>query len=305
MRTAWKTPVAYLLALFPAAVLIIAAFLKAADPAMFAEQISAHKVTPAAWSPFLAYFFIAAELGLGVALISFVRPRETFALTILLMLGFIGVTALAWAHGYRGDCGCYGRVLNRLPRDVIIEDALIVIACLAGLWLVRGYHARSWQWAVFAVLLVPVLLLIAFGTALPVDGMVVGIGRGDKLGDLPLEGLRVPLDEGLVLVALVADDCSACERGLPALKEIAAGASPRVVAACPGGPNVSQAWRLSHLPNFAVASSPEKVLRRYYRRLPTTLLLDNGIVQKVWWNRIPTAAEVGRIAGQAGDASQP
>jgi thiol-disulfide isomerase/thioredoxin len=293
--SAWPLILAYLFALFPAAVLIIAAFFKAGDPALFADQIGAHRVTPTAWSPWLAYLFVAAELGLAAALIAFVWPRVVFGLTIFLMLFFIGVTAWAWAHGNAEGCGCFGRLVDRGPRAVIIEDAIIVVTSVLGILLTRRARTRPWQWVLCGALLVPVLGLTAFGRSLPIDGIVVGIRPGTNLANMALDGPAPALEEGRVLLALVGPECAACDAGVPGLKEIAdAEGRPQVLAVYAGKPGAAQAWRLTHLPNFPVAWASEKVLRQYHRRLPVTFLLDHGIVRRVWWNRIPNAGEIAR-----------
>jgi hypothetical protein len=293
MKTAWQTRIAYLIALAAAGVLVVAAFSKAADPALFAEQITAHRVTPPAWSPLLAYGFIAAELVLGAALIAFVAPRVAFSLNILLMLGFIGVTAWAWAHGSIKECGCFGRLLDRGPRDVIIEDAIVIAASIVGFRLAKPARTRSGQWTLFAALLVPAIALTGFGGTLPIDGIVVGIRPGTNLTDMAIAGLPTGIDEGSVLLALVGPDCAPCDDGTPRLKAIVAEKIvPSVIAACPGDAAEAQRWRLEHLPNFPVGYAPARVLRQYYRRLPVTILLERGIVQHVWWNRVPAPAEV-------------
>ncbi len=293
MPTTWQTRIAYLIALCAAGVLVVAAFSKAGDPALFAEQITAHRVTPAAWSPLLAYGFIAAELVLGAALIAFVAPRAAFALNILLMLGFIGVTAWAWAHGSIKECGCFGRLLERGPREVIIEDAIVIAASVVGFRLAKHARTRSGQWTLFAALLVPAIGLTGFGSTLPIDSFVVGIRPGTNLADMAIAGLPKGIDEGTVLLALVASDCPPCDEGVPRLKAVVTDKlGPTVIAACPGGGAEAQSWRMEHLPNFPVGYAPARVLRQYYRRLPVTFLLERGIVRRVWWNRVPAPAEV-------------
>ncbi|MCK4415143.1 MAG: hypothetical protein KAY32_16550 [Candidatus Eisenbacteria sp.] len=293
----WRIGAAFVLGLYAAGVLAVAAFLKAGDPVLFAEQITAHQVTPASWSPFLAFFFVAAELALAAALIAFVWPRVLFALTILMMLGFIGITAWAWAHGNITDCGCFGRLIERGPQDVIIEDTIVIIAAAIGFFLIGRFRARPRQWTLFAVLLIPVIVLTGFGTALPIDGLVVGIGPGTDLSGMAVEGVRPPIDEGPVLVALIGPDCEACDAGLPALKAIAGNSTgPRVAAVFSGKGNAAQAWRLRHLPNFPVGYASERVIRQYSRALPVTFLLRDGIVEAVWWNRIPKPGEVAHTA---------
>jgi hypothetical protein len=289
--------VAYVLALAAAAVLLAAAFLKAGDPELFAQQITAHRLTPAAWSTFLAYFFIAGELAVGAALIAFVLPRLALALNMLLMGAFIIATAWAWARGYVKDCGCFGRLVERGPREVIIEDAIIFCASLAAYLLARGARTRPWQWSLFAVLLIPVLVLIGFGSALPIDGVVTGIRPGADLSDMAVTGLPEGIERGEVLLALVGPDCAACDAGVDPLKSVAAVRNgPRVAAVLPGTAQEAQRWRLQHLPNFPVGYAPERILRQYYRRLPVTLLLEDGMVKRVWWNRVPEASEIAALS---------
>ncbi|MCK4305679.1 MAG: hypothetical protein KAY24_15685 [Candidatus Eisenbacteria sp.] len=288
-----RTPAAYLLGLFAAAILAIAAFHKAADPGLFVDQITAHKVTPAAWSPAIAYFFVAAELLIAAAFVAFIWPRLVFAGTILMMLGFIGVTAWAWAHGNAETCGCFGRLVDRGPQEVIIEDSVVIVTSLLGLYLARGFRTRRRQWALAIPLMAVALALTIFGAAMPVDGIVVGIGPGHDLSDMALQGVRIPLDEGWILLAIIGPDCPKCDQGVASLKQVVTRKmGPKVVAAYPGTSGEAQAWRMKHLPSFPVASSPERILRQYYRQVPATFMMEDGIVRKVWWNEIPTPEQV-------------
>ncbi len=311
MRFKHRIPAAYLLGLLVAGILAVAAFSKAGDPALFAEQITAHGVTPPSWSPFIAYFFIAVELLAATGFLVFIWPRLVFCGTILMMLVFIVVTALAWSMGNTEGCGCFGRLVERGPQAVIIEDVIVILASLLALWLLRsparerpfgrwlagGVRVPARRWLIAAPLILAAGVLTVFGRALPIDSIVVGLKPGDDLSDLALSGLRFPLDEGWVLVALVGPDCPACDAGVPALKEAAAQAEDlRVVAAHPGVANDAQAWRLRHLPNFPVAYQTPRALRQYYRALPATFLLRDGVIQRVWWGRIPSAAEVIELA---------
>jgi hypothetical protein len=293
MKPRLRLSIAYLIGLAIALLLAVAAFYKAGDPGLFAEQITAYRVTPASWSISLAYVFIAIELALAAALIAFVWPRFLFFGTILLMLGFIGVTTYAWSHGGTQGCGCFGRLVDRGPLHVIVEDGLIVLVSLLGLLWTRGFRTRVWRWGLFAVLLIPVVALTGFGTTLPIDSIIVGVGRGSDLRALPIEDAHAPIDDGRVLLVLVSSDCAPCDASVPALREIADQREGlRVLAAFAGTGAAAQTWRMRHRPNFRVAHSPAKALRQYYRRLPVALLLEGGVVQEVWWGRVPTPAEL-------------
>lgn len=307
VQPAWKIPVAYFLGLFVAGILAVAAFYKAGDPPLFFDQITAHQVTPESWSPFLAYFFIVVELLAAAAFVAFVWPRMVFEATIVLMLAFIAVTAWAWAQGNTEGCGCFGRLMERGPREVIVEDSVVILASLLSLWLLRnpkahhsfgrwligGIPARRWQWAVAVPLMVLAVVITVFGAQLPWDGAIVGIKPGCDLSDMALQGARFPIDEGWVLLAMVGPQCPKCDEGIASLKQVVTRKIvPHVLAAYPGTPGEAQAWRMKRLPNFPVASAPERALRQYYRKLPATFLMEDGILRKVWWHRFPSPEEV-------------
>jgi Methylamine utilisation protein MauE len=296
MKISGKTLIAYILGLVVATIWGIASFYKAGDPGLFFDQITAHKVTPESWSPVVAYFFIIVELLAAAAFIAFIWPRLVFAGSILMMLGFIGVTAWAWAHGNAEDCGCFGRLMTRGPLAVIIEDSIVILISIVGIRLTGGFKTKGWQWFVGIPLIVIVVLLTIFGPTLPMDGLIVGIRPGSDLSDMALEGNPIALDEGTVLIALIGPDCSLCDEGIDELKQIKAGDNaPQVLAAFSGTRGEAQAWRMknrTNLPNFPIATASPRVLRQYYRRFPATFLLSDGIVVETWWDRIPPAASV-------------
>ncbi len=182
----------WLIGLVPAAVLLYAGVMKGLDPLLFAEQISAHKITPAAWSPALAHFFIAVELVVGAALVLRVWPRLSHGAFIALMLGFIAITAIAWAQGNAKECGCFGRAAARGPQAVIIEDAVLVVVSLVCLWLLR--KVRTPRWAIVAGLafILPAVAFTMLGARLPADSLVTGVGPGKDLSEMPIEDLRTP-----------------------------------------------------------------------------------------------------------------
>lgn len=270
-----------------------AAFLKSLDPAAFADQITAHKVTPAAWSPALAWFFIVLEALLAAGLLSFLNPRLGFAGSILLLLGFIGVTGWAWAHGNAEACGCFGRLASRSPSEVIIEDALFLAVAVVGFVLAGRWRRPGRSGVAFALLAPLALALPLAGPHLPADALVTTFRAGEDLSHLAADDLPVSLGEGKVLLVLMGDPCPPCQEGLSRLNEIAGmEGAPSVAAVFAGSRREARAWSLARVPAFGVASAPAKVLRQYYRRLPQVALLEDGIVRRVWRNRIPAWSEV-------------
>jgi hypothetical protein len=284
-----RTKTAWILGLIPAGVLFFAAFLKALDPALFAEQITAHKITPAAWSLPLAHFFIVVELLLGCALVLFLKPRVTHILFLLLMVGFIVVTAIAWAHGNTKECGCFGRSVGRGPLAVIVQDVGLIAVSLACLGL--AHDARTPRaGARLARAALPLFLAFGlFGGGLPADGLVTGVRPGSDLSDLPIEDLKPLHTEGTILLVLVDGACPRCEEAIPRLHEIAREERGRlrVSAVYSGSRADAMAWRLKELPAFAVSHASPRALRAYYRSIPAAFLVREGRLVRAFWDGIP------------------
>lgn len=280
--------IVWALGLIPAAVLFYAAILKGLDPSLFADQITAHKVTPASWSSFLAHAFVAVELILGGALLLHFKPRWTHLAFIALMLGFIAVTAIAWAHGNTKECGCFGRAVGRGPEKVIIQDALLIL--LSGGVIL--FAKRLGSSGLARRLAIPwILLSVAFsaaGASIPADSFVTGVRRGADLGDMPIEDLRKSHAEGLAFLILVDGNCASCPEAISSLKELARERKDlSMTVVFPGSRQEAMAWRLQHLPPVHVAHASPRALRAYYRELPVCFLLQNGRLLRAFWDGIP------------------
>ena len=157
----------------------------------------------------------------------------------------------------------------------------------------KGMTKRRKIVSIAGFLVLLAVLLTIFGPALPVDQIVVGIGPGTDLSDMALQGARLSLDEGWVLLVLVGPECPECDAGIRALKPLVSQAEElQIMAAFAGDRGSAQAWRMKVLPNFPVANASERVMRQYYRRLPAAFLLQDGTVHSVWWNRVPRPDEI-------------
>ena len=294
-----RTFLGWLLGLVLAGVLFYAAIWKGLDPSLFADQITAHKITPASWSPFLAYFFVGVELLIGAALLLRLWPRWTHLAFIALMLGFIGVTAIAWAHGNTKECGCFGRAVGSGPAEVIVRDIVLVVVSLIAMRFLGP--ARNLRLGTIAgIILIPLIVFFtAFGKLLPADALVTGATEGADLSDLPVEALHPPHTEGTVLLMLIEDGCTQCAEATPELGKIAQSLRDqmRVAAVYSGTSKDAMTWRMRHVPAFPVVHASPRALRAYYRSLPVCFLLKNGRLVHAFWRTIPTAAELQMILG--------
>lgn len=270
-------------------VFLAAAFLKGADLELFATQITDYGLSPAAWSPPSAVLLVIAEGVLGVALLLWFAPRIAIAATAALLVVFIAATAIGWARGDVTECGCFGRLAARGPGDVIMED-LVFLALLGIAWRFgpKSPPLRRLRHSITVGLIVVAFAWPWLGPHAPIDRWVTGIGPGTDLSGLSAEDLRLPIEQGDVLLALVGPDCAACDASLPALEQIAQSETGlRVAAVFAGDRAAKRAWQLEHVPGFPVGHASEKALRQYYRRLPVVFSLRDGEVRQVWWGRAP------------------
>ena len=143
-------------------------------------------------------------------------------------------------------------------------------------------------------LLLPLFLAMPWAAPrLPVDPWVTSMRPGVSLEHLAADDLKVPLSDGRVFVAFLSDGCAACPEALPMMETLGrSSGAPRVTAIFAGDRAAKRAWALEHVPSFPLAHAPVKSLRQYYRKLPVFLLLEEGTIRRIWWNRIPSPQEV-------------
>ncbi|MCA9727784.1 MAG: hypothetical protein KC729_08885, partial [Candidatus Eisenbacteria bacterium] len=233
------------------------------------------------------------ELALGMCAILQVARRRAVAALMGLLVVFIVATIWAWSHGNAESCGCFGRAAARGPQAVIIED-LLFLALGAVAWFLPGITAWAGFRRLAAAVAIPIMISLPFW--LPqaaIDAWVTPVKPGADLSDIAVDGIRVPVTQGRVLLALFSSDCEACDRSIPILDEIAGTDGAPTVAAVLGGDNQSRrAWVLEHVPAFPVGHTPMKALRQYYRRLPVFILMKDGIVERAWWVDPPRVSDV-------------
>lgn len=278
-------------------VFLFAALIKAADPELFATQITGYKLTPESWGLFLAYLLIIVELVLGAAVLLHVAPRLSTVALLLLLVFFIGATAIAWSQGNVKECGCFGRAASRGPLGVIVEDTLFILLGALALKWAKPWASDRARWTAFLIVLPLLVALPWIGPRLPVDRWVTAVGPGADLSNMAVDGLKMPIQEGRVLLAFYGPDCDRCVQSLPGLDAIALAekGNLQVVAVLAGDQRAARAFRIEHVPSFPIGYSPETVLRQYYRQVPVFVLLEDGVVARAWWRQPPEPEELASL----------
>lgn len=128
IRNRW---VLLLLRLIVGGVFIWAGGLKIADPLGFAQNIQNYQVVPPGLAFLIAVVLPWVEVWSGAFLIIGVFKRSSALLISLLLIGFIGLVALALARGIDTSCGCFGSFSRRADFSLILTDTVLLVFALS------------------------------------------------------------------------------------------------------------------------------------------------------------------------------
>lgn len=111
-------------------VFIWAGALKIADPLGFAQSIENYRVIPHPLAFPIALVLPWVEVLSGAFLIIGLFRRSSALLVSFLLIGFIGLVALALARGIDTLCGCFGSLSRRADFSLILTDAVLLVFAL-------------------------------------------------------------------------------------------------------------------------------------------------------------------------------
>lgn len=263
---------------------------KAVDFNQFVRQIQAYGFSfdvfvlmPAAWG------LIVLEGFLGAAFLVNWRIKAASSIAVGLMLLFVALTAWATFAGGPEDCGCFGSLLKRTPRQALIEDILITL--VAGMvW----YQARRngstsargpWRkWMVAAVCMIAAVLPVLTNGVNPFTNASKAAGNPLKgLSELDLEG--VAIDRDRVMLVLMSTDCEHCQNAVPSLNEMLdRGWVDQVVALTVNDSGERDTFEAVFEPLYPVRQIDSETFWRLLQthRLPYFVLLENGRLLNSW-----------------------
>lgn len=281
-------------------VLLVAAWAKAIDPARFADELVqlVHVPPTVGWLGALAV--IGYEAGLGAALLAGWRATVVLAATSATFVFFTGVVAwqMLVPSESGASCGCFGMLMERTPAQALAED--VVLVAISGLaWV--GRSAASMRSRV-AIALLAALAAVGLGLAaprLPLDDHATALGVGATVDDTGLAGAIPDLKTGRHLVILLDRTDPATIAGIPALNQglgLPGGKTP-VVGLAAEDAQAAAAFLWSAGAAFEVRSAAPAMLRRLYRTLPRSALVDDGRVVATWNGFPPPDAQAALSRG--------
>ena len=295
------------------AILLIAAYAKAIDPAAFAEQIEAEGLALVLPATTWAIVGVAVEVGLGLALLLGLRSRAVLVAASLLVLLFVLLTGRTYWQALHGvtpaaaNCGCFGNLVDRSPGEAFWQDLVLLVPSLLLAWTARPDRRRGVGWrAGLATAAAAGAAAFAWAApGLPLDDRATRLAPGVRIEELCagrdsericLAHLAPELARGQRWVVMADPADAAFDPLVQALNAYAlSGAQPPVALLADLKPEERLAlfWRFA--PAFDLHEVPNALLRPLYRTLPRSFLLDGGRVVRT---APGIARELGALPGE-------
>jgi uncharacterized membrane protein YphA (DoxX/SURF4 family) len=290
----WAALAGYLGGAVFGAVLLVAAWAKAIDPAAFAAQIRAEGLELLIPARAVALLALALEAGLGVALLLGVRNRWVLGTATLLALFFLFLTGRTWWRAEHGilpeaGCGCFGNLVERTPKQAFFMDLVLLALPLALAWLARpATPAPRSRLAAAAVAAAGAVTLGWAAPDLPLDDWATRLKPGTELarvcggqgGDrICLTDLVPQLADGSHWVVLAdVRDPGFDALAKPLNDHALARREPPVTVLADMTADEQRAlfWRVA--PAFDLHEVPAAMLRPLYRTLPRSFRVEGGRV---------------------------
>jgi hypothetical protein len=294
-------------------IFVAGATLKAFDIQAFAVQISYYGIVVEPFQVRVAALgAVALETGLGVALLAnFGLRRSVLAVSFLLLLGFSGLIAYAWAFKGLQDCGCFGKYLKMTPAVSLVKNALMGAAVLyAAFAAVRG----GGEPVVAAITRRRGKVILAAGAvALVVTATATGKsthgffgaefavrGEGPFSGlNLSEGGVKLNLARGEHLVALLSATCAHCKVTVAKLNELTLIPEfPPLIGLMLGDEATLEDFKLQTSPRFPCHLIDPLVFFQLIGEVPPRLsYIRNGMVIQSWDGEMPELTNLAVLLG--------
>lgn len=278
---------------FLGAVLLVAVWAKALDPAAFADQIRVEGLDVLLSAQAVALIALVLEAGLGLALVLGVRRLWVLVPAALLVAFFTFLTGRAWwmsANGLREaeSCGCFGNLVQRTPAEAFWQDLLLLVPALLLSFVGRDRSSGfpRIRTALVAAATVAVAVFAWKAPELPLDDLATRLSPGVAVEELCagatedavcLDTVAPELRQGEHLVVMADLEDPALGDAVAGLNKIKnEGGDVWVLSASPSEQHRAFFWRFG--PAFQVVETPEPLLRPLYRRLPRSFRVEDGRV---------------------------
>jgi hypothetical protein len=283
-------------------VLLVGAFAKVIDPAAFAEQITHEGLDFLLPASVVALLAIALEVGLGLALVSGLRRTWVLGVATGVVVFFLFLTGRSYVAHVRGDpdvsasCGCFGALVERTPAQAFWSDVFLLVPSLVLAWFERpagkGWGLPRRRGIAVAAATAAALGLAIAAPELPFDSVATRLSEGKRVQDICVGQDPKPaclrdalplLAEGRNVVVLADIESPSFRRDVERLNRYALDASgPRLWVVTAAKEDDVNHFKNSSGAAFDVFRAEGRLVRRLYRRLPRSFLVEDGEVEKTW-----------------------
>lgn len=291
----WKRGVGTLGGAFLGLVLLVAAWSKLIDPAVFAEQITIEGLDFLLSADLVALIAIAIEIALGVALVLGVRRLWVLLPSAALTVFFLVLTGRHYWNFLQGvvdesvSCGCFGNLVVRTPAEAFWQDLFLLVPALALAFVGRTQgEFPTRRVGVIAVATVAAVTFAILAPALPLDDVATRLRPGSAVTDLcygrgyeeMCMNLVIPeLEEGEHWVVIADLGDPAFTDSIEGLNAFAAGSGgPTLWVVADATADEIYAFFWARGPAFEIREAPHALLRPLYRRLPRSFRVEDGRV---------------------------
>lgn len=269
-------------------VLIVTALMKVAAPFAFYRHVARLDLKLPVRLRIVIPVAIGLEGAWGAALLVRLAPSVTLPLTIAAFVVLSGLTAWSITSGKTADCGCYGGFITpSIGQSVALNGAYVLL--VASAWMTMSAQEPFAAWRVAIVV---------------VTGLVIGGVANHALGHEFRTGVALftpsPLKVGQrwksvwgrsandvtgtsYIISYLGPDCPYCQRWVRALNVIHESADlPAVTGIMSSpGPTIDDFVKERDV-HFPIATISEARMQRLATAVPTTVLIENDVIQEVW-----------------------
>jgi hypothetical protein len=270
------------------AVLVITALMKVAAPFAFYRHVARLDLKLPVRLRVLIPLAIGIEGAWGAALLVRLAPGVILPLTIVAFVLLTGLTAWSINSGKTADCGCYGGFITpSIGQSIALNGGYALL--VAGAWATMSVLEPFAPWKILIVV---------------VSGLVVGSVANHALGHEFRTGVALftpsPLKAGqrwksvwsgaadgstgtARLVSYLGPDCPYCQRWVRALNVIHESADLPPVTGIMSSPRqtIDEFIKATGV-RFPVLTISEARMQRLATAVPTTVLVENDVIQEVW-----------------------
>ncbi len=271
---------------------LIAGVAKVLDPWSFLGSLGGYGVPGWMRTP-VALVLPAVEVGVAVMLLVRWRVRLAATVAAALMTVFLVAIGYGWAAGTLDECGCFGPMMEREPRDAFLMDlAFMAIAVGVCVWTPVARSRADWRAATLGIASVAALGMSFVGyNSGPSGASAAALGR-------TMDMREVDLERGEHLLYLFHHECPHCAAMSPRVSEYTKDAAlPPVVGLTfeTSGGDVNS-YRERYDLQMPVQVLPPQTFVRVTGEgsVPQLVYLRDGETVEVWRGILPPPAELRR-----------